>query len=100
MNALTLFIAMASSMLVLVTHPVHAQPATGGNATGAQIASQGVGGNVPACVSCHGAKGEGTPAGNFPRLAGMPRAYFINQLKAYQDGRRVNAVMMPIAKGL
>jgi cytochrome c553 len=100
MNALTLSIAVASSMLAVATQPVHAQPAAGGNAPGAQIASQGAGGNVPACISCHGANGEGNPAGNFPRLAGLPKAYFINQLTAYQDGRRSNPVMMPIAKGL
>ncbi|TCS36277.1 cytochrome c553 [Paucimonas lemoignei] len=100
MSALSFSLAVVSSAMLLTAGAVHAQPVAGGNADGAQIASQGVGGNVPACVSCHGAKGEGNPAGNFPRLAGLPKAYFINQITAYQDGRRVNPVMMPIAKGL
>jgi cytochrome c553 len=99
MNALSFRLVLASSVLVLIPYAGHAQPA-GGTGNGAQIASQGAGGNVPACVGCHGANGEGNPAGNFPRLAGLPRAYFINQLTAYQDGRRANPVMMPIAKGL
>jgi cytochrome c553 len=43
---------------------------------------------VTACVSCHGAKGEGTNNPYFPRLAGKPAGYLYNQLLAFKSGRR------------
>lgn len=55
---------------------------------------------VATCVACHGQKGEGNAASNFPRLAGQPQAYLAKQLQAYADGSRQNPVMTPIAKGL
>jgi cytochrome c553 len=72
--------------------PVAAIAQQAGNSNGAQVAS--------ACVGCHGAKGEGNAAANFPRLAGQSQAYLARQLKSYADGSRNNPVMMPIAKGL
>ncbi|CAM3529236.1 Cytochrome c domain-containing protein [Bordetella sputigena] len=55
---------------------------------------------VLACVTCHGAQGEGNAAGGFPRLVGQSAAYTREQLDAYADGRRQNPIMAPIAKGL
>lgn len=72
----------------------------GGGHAGAQIANSGAGNGVAACAGCHGAKGEGNAAANFPRLAGQPQAYLARQLAAYANGSRNNPVMMPIAKGL
>src|SRR3954468_4670110 len=43
---------------------------------------------VLACASCHGAEGEGTSDVYFPRLAGKPAGYLMNQLVAFRDGRR------------
>jgi len=43
---------------------------------------------VQACASCHGAKGEGTGNAYFPRLAGKPAGYLMNQLVAFRSGRR------------
>jgi cytochrome c553 len=43
---------------------------------------------VQACAACHGAKGEGTNDAYFPRLAGKPAGYLINQLRAFKSGRR------------
>jgi cytochrome c553 len=72
-----------------------------GAKTGQQIATTGdPGKGVVACVTCHGARGEGNPASGFPRLAGQSAAYLNKQLDSYADGRRQNAVMAPIAKGL
>jgi cytochrome c553 len=41
-----------------------------------------------ACVPCHGHQGEGTSNDYFPRLAGKPAGYLMNQLVAFRDGRR------------
>ncbi|MBN9407109.1 MAG: c-type cytochrome [Burkholderiales bacterium] len=65
---------------------------------GAAIAAQGVPPAVAACVTCHGAKGEGGPG--FPPLAGQGAGYLREQLDAFADGTRANAIMAPIAKGL
>src|SRR6516164_7648125 len=41
-----------------------------------------------ACAACHGAQGQGTNNDYFPRLAGKPAGYLMNQLVAFRDGRR------------
>ena len=41
-----------------------------------------------ACAPCHGKQGEGTNNDYFPRLAGKPAGYLMNQLVAFRDGRR------------
>ena len=41
-----------------------------------------------ACAACHGPQGEGTKSDYFPRLAGKPAGYLMNQLVAFRDGRR------------
>jgi cytochrome c553 len=52
------------------------------------------------CVACHGARGEGNPAGGFPRIAAQSQYYIAKQLESYANGTRQNAIMQPIAKGL
>ncbi|WP_199902474.1 c-type cytochrome [Azospirillum sp. B4] len=46
-----------------------------------------------ACAACHGAQGAGTDSDYFPRLAGKPAGYLLNQLVAFRDGRRKYAPM-------
>ncbi|HXW28224.1 MAG TPA: c-type cytochrome [Xanthobacteraceae bacterium] len=41
-----------------------------------------------ACAACHGPQGQGTQNDYFPRLAGKPAGYLMNQLVAFRDGRR------------
>ncbi len=41
-----------------------------------------------ACAACHGPQGQGTNNDYFPRLAGKPAGYLMNQLVAFRDGRR------------
>lgn len=41
-----------------------------------------------ACIPCHGRQAEGTQNEYFPRLAGKPAGYLMNQLVAFRDGRR------------
>ena len=41
-----------------------------------------------ACAACHGDQGQGTDNDYFPRLAGKPAGYLVNQLVAFRDARR------------
>ena len=43
---------------------------------------------LQACTPCHGPQGQGTSNDYFPRLAGKPAGYLMNQLVAFRDGRR------------
>jgi cytochrome c553 len=53
---------------------------------------------VLACVSCHGAHGEGNAA--IPSLAGQHNDYLMVQLAAFASGSRENAVMLLVAKAM
>lgn len=64
---------------------------------GKTIATQGTAKGVAACISCHGAKGEGNAAGGFPRLAGVNAAYLSEQLSAFASGERQSTIMQPFA---
>jgi cytochrome c553 len=57
-------------------------------------------GKLPACSTCHGARGYGTPL--LPRLAGQRPAYLENQLRSFTKRERTNdnAVMHDIAAQL
>ncbi len=46
-----------------------------------------------ACEACHGPQGQGTDDDYFPRLAGKPQGYLMNQLVAFRNGRRRYAPM-------
>jgi len=84
------------------SQPIRKPPpasATSANEPGRQLANQGVS-NVPACSSCHGARGEGNAAGGFPRIAGQSQYYIVRQLESYADGSRENPVMAPMAKAM
>jgi cytochrome c oxidase subunit 2 len=43
-----------------------------------------------ACAACHGLQGQGKPAMNAPRLAGMSDWYLATQLKNFRQGARGN----------
>jgi len=47
------------------------------------------------CAACHGASGEGGKGGEYPRLAGQPASYLIDQLKLFQGRKRKNLPMFP-----
>ncbi len=65
-------------------------------AVGDRLFHEGVPGkNVPACVSCHGDRGQGN--GQFPRLAGQHADYLVKQLLVFQrTNQRPNAAAMKI----
>lgn len=49
------------------------------------------------CVYCHGEQGR--PASSFyPRLAGQPAGYLVQQLNAYSDGSRQSEIMSSLAR--
>ena len=65
---------------------------------GRQTATQSAPKSVAACISCHGAQGEGIAT--FPRLAGTGQAYLQAQLDAFGNGSRKNTIMQPVAQQL
>lgn len=65
--------------------------------SGALIAqSGGEGGARYACVTCHGARGEGNGY-DAPRLAGLPAGYLQKQMEDFAHGLRPHAVMRDVA---
>lgn len=52
------------------------------------------------CSACHGESGAGNEAMGAPRLAGLGRVYFLEQLNAFANGDRKNATMQSMAEGL
>lgn len=55
--------------------------------------------NIPACVLCHGANGEGNFKAGFPRLAGLHPGYIAKQLQDFaRDPMQVGVKLEPIAR--
>ena len=71
-----------------------------GLATGAAYAADAAAGKAKAgsCAGCHGANGEGK--GPNPPIAGMAEDKFVQAMKDYKSGKRVNAPMKGISAGL
>jgi cytochrome c553 len=70
-----------------------------GMKAGKAIFNQGITNEqIPACMECHGADGQG--AGAFPRLAGQRYGYIVQQLTYFHNGTRVNSLMNQIAKNI
>lgn len=51
------------------------------------------------CAACHGPSGISV-APIYPNLGGQKEQYLVEQLKAFRDGSRKNAIMQPQAQGL
>jgi cytochrome c553 len=51
------------------------------------------------CEACHGPQGN-SASGDFPSLAGQTFRYLYLQLRDFQEGRRKDPVMTPMAEGL
>lgn len=49
------------------------------------------------CLSCHGPDGKSKSA--MPSLAGLDKAYFVEQMKAFKSGKRPASVMHRHAQG-
>ena len=50
------------------------------------------------CAACHGTNGNSV-GGAIPGLAGMNKEYFLNQMKAFREGKREATLMHQISKG-
>ena len=51
------------------------------------------------CANCHGTAGRAIDASAVPGLAGLPAAYFVEQMNAFKSGARAATVMHQLAKG-
>jgi len=49
------------------------------------------------CANCHGTSGRAI--GAMPALAGQPKSYLVEQMKAFKEGRRTGTIMHQLAKG-
>jgi cytochrome c553 len=49
------------------------------------------------CANCHGT--NGSAQGAMPSLAGQPKSYISDQMKAFRDGKRPATIMHQLAKG-
>ena len=56
-------------------------------------------GKSKACAACHGALGISV-APDAPHLAGQPRDYLVEQLRAYRSGKRGHPQMNVVARTL
>lgn len=45
---------------------------------------------VTACIACHGPRGRGNPAAQYPVVSGQWAAYLADQLRQYRSGERAN----------
>ncbi len=76
---------------ILVIATVAGAAEAGDAALGAQKAA--------VCIACHGATGSSVNS-EWPSLAGQSEAYIVAQLKQFQQGKRTNPLMTPMAVGL
>jgi cytochrome subunit of sulfide dehydrogenase len=51
------------------------------------------------CAACHGTDGRAADGAKLPGLAGQPRDYLVQQMKAFKRGDRAGTVMPQLAKG-
>lgn len=50
------------------------------------------------CAACHGTDGKSV-GGAIPGLAGTNKEYFVNQMKAFREGKREATIMHQLSKG-
>ena len=51
------------------------------------------------CANCHGTDGRAVQGSAIASLAGLPRDYIAQQMRAFQNGSRPATVMAQIARG-
>ena len=51
------------------------------------------------CAHCHGTTGKAVDGSTVPSLAGLGKAYHIEQMKAFKAGTRSATIMHQISKG-
>lgn len=83
---------LASLVLLTAGTPVLSAGVPGNAAAGAEKAKT--------CASCHGATGNETLDGTYPKLAGQHPEYLAKALADYRSGERRNAIMAGFAQAL
>lgn len=63
-------------------------------------AADDLGDRLLACTGCHGEQGRAGPDGYYPRIAGKPEGYLMQQLLHFRDGRRKTPSMVWMVHGL
>ncbi len=67
-------------------------------ADGSRAADANLGRDVAAnCATCHGT--DGRSRGAVPSLAGQDKAYIVQQVNDFRDGKRSSTIMQQLAKG-
>lgn len=79
--------------LLLLSAASGAIAATKGNAASGAAKSK-------TCAACHGANGDITVDGQYPRIAGQYADYLVRALQEYKNGHRENAIMAGFVKEL
>ena len=69
-------------------------------AAAAPAANSAVKSKAQACAACHGADGNKTLDGTYPKLAGQYPEYLAKALREYRSGLRKNAIMAGQAQAL
>lgn len=82
---------LAAAVLAVAAAPVALGAAVGSAQAGAD--------KVMVCMGCHGVNGNSTNP-EWPSLAGQNAAYIAKQLALFKEGKRVNALMSPMAQTL
>lgn len=49
------------------------------------------------CIGCHGPGGNSSAPKMYPATAGLEESYIVEQVKAFREGTRKNAMMSPMA---
>ncbi|MGB8856627.1 MAG: c-type cytochrome [Burkholderiales bacterium] len=88
MPYLTRFILSSASLATLFSMPAFAHEGHE-SLTARSLAAN--------CASCHGTNGN-AKAG-MPRLAGLGKDYFVEQMQSFKSGKRQATLMHQIAKG-
>ncbi len=62
------------------------------------LTPNGVRSIAASCAACHGTNGNSV-GGAIPGIAGLNKEYFVNQMKAFKEGKREATIMHQLAKG-
>ncbi|MFV2056568.1 MAG: cytochrome c [Thiohalomonadales bacterium] len=96
-------IGLASAVLATGVMASAQYPHGDGNVANGQAIFENGKGDVPACVTCHGADGSGDDALGTPRLSGQYFTFLLKQLEDFATDKRMDTTMFIMninAKGL
>ena len=90
--------ATVVTVTVASTAPTSAPPAAASpppsNTTPAPRVPDTLAQRLAACTACHGKDGRAASDGYYPRIAGKPAGYLMNQLRNFREGRRQYPLMI------